>query len=405
MKFALYHPWVYLTGGVERVLLELMRRSSHEWTLYTHHFAPDTTFPELKEFDVVELTPRVSVQRSLMPLVEAAATIARTKLPEDGRDGLLVSSEGLGDFIVARETGPVVCYCHTPLKILHDQSTRDHLREHAMHKYAALRLLAPAFSAADRAAWQSYSHVLSNSRLTRQRIAEAKLRPASDVEVLPAGVDTTLITPGKPRREMQFLVAGRIMWQKNIELAIDAVRVLAQQGVRAPLVIAGAVDRKSEDYLEQLRQRAFGLPVRFVVRPTDDELIELYRTSHALLFTPRSEDFGIVPLEAMAAGTPVLAVNSGGPRETVVDGVTGWLLPPTPEAFAEKMQTLMNESLDMAFFRAAARRRAVEFNWDRMIERIDDVMAQVATENVAETQSRRLSPVNSASGIAAAAPR
>lgn len=405
MKFALYHPWVYLTGGIERVLLELLRHSKHEWTLYTHHFEPDATYPELSDFDVVELTPRVSVQRSLMPLVEAAATIARTRLPDDGRDGLLVSSEGLGDFIVARETGPVVCYCHTPLKILHDVPTREHLREHAMHKYAALRLLGPAFSAADRAAWQGYSHVFSNSRMTRERIAAARLRPASDVEVLEAGVDTSRIKPGKGRREMQFLVAGRIMWQKNIELAIDAVRILAAQGVHAPLVIAGAVDRKSVDYLEELRQRAQGLPVRFVVRPTDDELIALYQSSHAVLFTPRSEDFGIVPLEAMAAGTPVLAVNAGGPRETVVDGVTGWLLPGTPEAFAEKMRALMNESLDMSFFRASARRRATQFCWERMIDRIDEVMAQVAVEGAARTDAPpHLAPARGA-GIVAASQR
>jgi glycosyltransferase involved in cell wall biosynthesis len=223
--------------------------------------------------------------------------------------------------------------------------------------------------------------------------------------VLEAGVDTSRITPGKARREMQFLVAGRIMWQKNIELAIDAVRILAQQGVHAPLVIAGAVDRKSVDYLEQLRQRAAGLPVRFVIRPTDSELIELYRSSHALLFTPRSEDFGIVPLEAMAAGTPVLAVNAGGPRETVVDGVTGWLLPGTPEAFAEKMRGLMSESLDMAFFRAAARRQATHFGWDRMIDRIDEVMVQIAAERNRAAAPRRLSSVDGDAGIAAASPR
>jgi len=405
MKFALYHPWVYLNGGIERVLLELLRRSKHEWTLYTHHFDPDNTYPEFADFDVVELTPRVSVQRSFLPLVEAATTIARTRLPDDGRDGLLVSSEGLGDFIVARETGPVVCYCHTPLKILHDTPTRQHLREQSMHKYAALRLLGPAFSAADRAAWQQYTHIFSNSRQTRERIDAARLRPASDVEVLEAGVDTTRIKPGSSRRERQFLVAGRIMWQKNIELAIDAVRLLAQQGIHAPLVIAGAVDRKSVPYLAALRERAQGLPVRFVIRPSDDELIELYRTSHAVLFTPRSEDFGIVPLEAMAAGTPVLAVNNGGPCETVVDGVTGWLLPPTPQAFADQMRTLVHESFDMAFFRAAARRRANEFCWGRMVDRIDDVMAQVVVEGVAKkAPPPRLAPAASRP-IAAAAPR
>ena len=68
MRFALYHPWVYLTSGLERTLLELFRRSRHDWVLYTHRYQPETTYPELADFDVVELAPRVSVRgTSVMP--------------------------------------------------------------------------------------------------------------------------------------------------------------------------------------------------------------------------------------------------------------------------------------------------------------------------------------------------
>ena len=379
MRFALYHPWVYLTGGIERVLLELQRRSRHDWVIYTHHLDRNRTFPELAE-RVVELAPRVSVRRSLVPLMRAATTIAQTRLPVDGRAGLLVSSEGLGDFVVARNHDePVAVYCHTPLKIVHDPSTRDALRTTSAHKYALMRVLAPAFVAADRAAWRRYVHAFANSAETRRRIAAAGLRDADDVEVLEPGVDLDrfVASPSRPR-EGRFVLAGRIMWQKNIELAIDAVRLLAERGIDAPLVVAGTIDDKSSDYADSLRRRAQGLPIEFRIDISDDELASLYASSNVALFTARNEDFGLVPLEAMAAGTPVLAVDAGGPRETVIDGRTGWLRPATAEAFSLEMQRILTSRREVEEMREPARRRAEEFGWQRMVDRIDDVMEQHA---------------------------
>ena len=91
MRLALYHPWIYLCGGAERVVAEIVDRSRHDWVIYTHHFEPESTFPCLRR-EVVELGPPVSVRRSLSPLVRAAATLTRTRLPEDGSRALLVSS-------------------------------------------------------------------------------------------------------------------------------------------------------------------------------------------------------------------------------------------------------------------------------------------------------------------------
>ena len=117
MRFAVYHPWVYLTGGIERVLSEIVARSEHDWTIYTHHFEADSTFPTLRN-SVVSLAPEVSVRRSLGPLVAACATIAASRLPDDGARALLVSSESVGDLILTRARVPAVCYCLTPLKDL-----------------------------------------------------------------------------------------------------------------------------------------------------------------------------------------------------------------------------------------------------------------------------------------------
>ena len=143
--------------------------------------------------------------------------------------------------------------------------------------------------------------------------------------------------PAAQAREPIFLVAGRMVWQKKLELAIDAMRIAVAMGLAGRLIIAGAVDEKSREYVNGLRARAAGLPITFEEGPSDERLIELYQEATALLFTAPNEDWGIVPLEAMASGTPVIAVASGGPCESVVHGETGWLLPARPKAFADQM--------------------------------------------------------------------
>jgi len=390
VRLALYHPWVYLTSGVERTFVELLKRSRHHWVIYTHHYSPATTYPELQDADIRVLNPPVTVRRSFVPLVIAARRISATRLPVDAGTALLVSSEGLGDFIVNRAPMPAVCFCHTPLKILHDEAARAALREASAAKYAALRVLGPAFSYADRRAWRRYRHVFANSQETRRRIVTARLADAGSVEVLQPGVDLARFgaSPQVGPREEFFLVAGRIMWQKNVELAIDAAATARSIGHDLRVVVAGAVDEKSKPYISALRERAAGLPVTFETNPTDERLTQLYLSAAALLFTARNEDWGMVPLEAMAAGCPVIAVDAGGPRESVVDGVTGWLVTPDPQAFAQRMVDVATASAgDLQQLRDAARDRATAFGWDAFVHRIDDVM-QAAAERGSRAPGR-----------------
>ncbi|HVU61364.1 MAG TPA: glycosyltransferase [Mycobacteriales bacterium] len=387
MKLALYHPWIYVTGGIERTLLNIASRSRHDWTLYTHHYDSASTFPGLRDARIVVLDPQVSVRRALPALAQAAYRISRTELPLRDEQGLLVSSEGLGDFILSRNEVPTVCYCHTPLKILHDPVTRAALRSRSFRKYAALRTLAPGFNAVDRRMWKKYQYVLANSQETAHRIERAGL-PAEEIEVLHPGVDLDQFTlhPTLPR-ERFFLVAGRIMWEKRIELAIQALRVARQNGADASLVIAGGVDSKSRPYLETLRQHAAGLPVEFLIHPSDEELAALYARCMAVVFTAPNEDWGIVPLEAMASGAPVLAVDAGGPRESVIHNVTGWLLPPTPWAFAEQMKIVADDGPNGRLVsRRATRRRAQQFAADTFVQRLDDVMEEVVLSGSVERQ-------------------
>jgi glycosyltransferase involved in cell wall biosynthesis len=378
VRLAVYHPWTYLQGGIERMLVEILRRSRHSWTLYTHRFEAEGTFPELSEASVVELGPRVSVERSLVPLARAAWTIGRSRLPADGSRALLVSSEGLGDLVVARNRLPAVCYCHTPLKILHDPATNAALRKRDPRKAAALAALGRPFSVVDRRMWRRFRHVLVSSEEIRRRLERGRLRPSGPVEILPPGVDLEWFTDDDGPRERFLLVAGRVKWWKNIELAIAGLAAAHRAGAVIPMVIAGAADSLDAEYLASLRRQAEGLPVTFETSLTQERLRELYRRCAALVLPTLNEDFGMVPLEAMACGAPVIAVDSGGPRETVLHGETGWLVEPDAEAFGRTIAIVAGERApDM---RAAARARAERFTWTRFVTRLDAVMEAAGSE-------------------------
>lgn len=380
VRLAVYHPWTYLRGGIERVLVELLERSRHDWTLFTHHYEPSATFPALERHEVVELHPSVSVERRLTPIVGAAWRIGRTRLPLDGHRALLVSCDGLGDLVLARSALPAVCYCHTPLKIRHDPVASAGLRERSRLQHRMVQAFGPAFDAVDRRLWKRYVHAFANSQSTKAKLVAAKLAPSGPIEVLHPGVDLERFhDDGGSRREPFLLVAGRIMWQKRIELAIEAQSFAERDGYDGSLVVAGTVDAKSVSYLDELRRQAQGLRVRFETDLDDDRIAALYRTATALVFTAPNEDFGIVPLEAMASGCPVIAVDRGGVRETVVSGRTGWLLANDARAFARQFREVMSGGAALDPLRVAARERAHEFGWDHFVQRIDEVMERVAS--------------------------
>ena len=319
LRVCLYYPWLYLTSGGERTIIEIVRRSRHRFTILTNEYQPDATFPELGDLDV-RVLPRVPVDRALGSVARAASRILTQRVDLAGFDAVLVVCEGLGDlFVMRRRRLPAVCLCLTPLRVAFD----EHYRARYLDNRPALHRLvvhagARAFRALDRRAWRRYRRVFAISREVKRRIVEGGLARPERVELLHPGVDVTGFTSGPPSRV--FFVPGRIMWTKNLELAIEAFRLFRRTAPGADgwrLCIAGILDRKSEPYLARLRRLAEGDPVDVLIRPSDAEMKALYARCHATLFTAFNEDWGLVLIESMAAGKPPIAVRRGGPLEIV----------------------------------------------------------------------------------------
>jgi glycosyltransferase involved in cell wall biosynthesis len=380
LKIALYYPWIRQTGGIERTILEIVKRSRHRWTLFTNRYDPETTFPGLADLAVVELE-RVSVDRDFGSVLRSAQTIRRQRVDLSVYDALMIHSEGWADlFALNHHSLPTACYCYTPLRSFYDPVYRARQLAAAPRKKLLFSVMEVVFKRLARRAWRHYDHIFVISEEVRQRVIGGKLATPDRLETLNAGVDLEACVPVREYQNY-FLLPGRITWTKNLELGIEAFRRFRRAG-QDPfrLVIAGMVDTKNRDYLEALWKLAGDdTDIEFVLSPTDEELRRLYQRCFGVLFTAINEDWGLVPLEAMAYEKPVVAVDQGGPRETVVPGKTGLLVEPDAESFADGLRTLADAPDRAKAMGRSGREWVRRYSWSHFVNRIDACMEELVT--------------------------
>ena len=237
------------------------------------------------------------------------------------------------DLVISSESGPAkgvitrpdclhVCYCHTPMRYLWD-NWPAYMRSTGRLSRLAMRLLLPSLRQWDCLSAQRVDHFVANSRHVARRIRKYWRREAA---VVHPPVDTKAFTPRAEPGGEHYLCFGRLASYKRVDLAVEVCTRLGR-----PLVVAG-----DGEMMQQLKAKA-GPNVRFVGRQDDAAVRELMSRSRALLF-PGEEDFGIIPVEAMSSGVPVIAYGRGGATETVVDGETGLLFAEqTPESLADAL--------------------------------------------------------------------
>ncbi len=251
---------------------------------------------------------------------------------------------------------PIACYCHFPDLLLAPR--RRGL--YALYRFPLDRLEAAGLAAADR--------VLVNSRFTASVVRATFPRLAAGaLEVVHPGVEVDTTAPPPPSGEPLVLSVNRFDPGKNLALAVDALGALRERLAPAAfaavrLVLAGHFDARLAEaraLAANLEARAAQLglagQVALVRSPSDVERRALLARAACVVYTPSAEHFGIVPLEAMAAARPVVAVNHGGPTETIVHERTGLLAEPTPAAFADALARVLGD--------AAAARRMGEAGW------------------------------------------
>lgn len=385
VKVLLYHPWVYLKGGAEKVLLEYVKHTVNDVRLHAGYLGHNT-FEEL--IPITEVSTNrlfsVGVTRTISSSLKSLLAIVTTRLSKEKADVLLISSEGLGDFLGLvrwRVASRTIAFVHTPLKLVYDNDSIASTKERisTLPFYFFVWVIKPLYKVVNRLIWKRYDFVIANSSETKKRIVEGKLAPASKIKIIYPGtnlVEKSLLTPPHIKFAAKvFLIAGRIMIQKNIEQGIAAFLQANVDG--AKLVIAGHCDAKSQAYLASLLHRYESDAVMFFANPSDDQYKALFQSAYCLVFPPVNEDWGIIPIEAMSFGMPVICSNRGGPSESVIHKKTGLLCDPKIDGFASAISTFANMPVDTYVqYSINARSRSEAFTWATFAQQLDKALVQ-----------------------------
>ena len=310
MRVAIVHYWLVGMRGGEKVV-EALCKLYPDADIFTHVYIPSNILPEINSHRVYESfvskLPRAATKyKTYLPLMP----MALEQLDLRGYDLIISSESGPAKGIIPPSDAVHICYCHSPMRYIwnmyHDYRERSGL---------LTRMLMPTMAHYIRN-WDAISagrvhEFIANSATVAQRIATYYHRSAT---VIHPPVDTEAFDR-VPEQEIgnYHLMVGELVRYKRPELAVEAFNRL-----KIPLIVIGG-----GEMLAELRNMA-GPQVKILGPQPFSVLKHHYARCRALIF-PGEEDFGIVPVEAMASGRPVVAYGKGGVTETVIDGVTGCL--------------------------------------------------------------------------------
>ncbi|HEY7960769.1 MAG TPA: glycosyltransferase [Solirubrobacteraceae bacterium] len=308
-RVAVVHDWLTIPGGSERVVLEMLAMFPQA-ELFTSVYDPRPWPAQITDRPVhtswLNRIPRATrIYPKLLPLMSRAFQ----SFDFSGFDLVLSSSHACAKNVLAPAGVPHVCYCHTPMRYAWDPSFLDE-EEVGRLTRLALPLLLGRLRRQDLAGAARPTAFAANSRYVAQRIERSYGREA---RVIHPPIDVARFLEIDPEPGDYYLALGRVVPYKRVDLAVAACARLGR-----PIKVAG--DGRA---LAGARAAA-GAGAEFLGRVPDAELPALLAGARALLFCAE-EDFGIVPVEAQAAGVPVIAYGVGGVRDSVLDGETGVL--------------------------------------------------------------------------------
>ncbi len=342
MKLALVHDWLNQIGGAEDVLSHLtsVYRDS---PVYTSIYAPDIMPAAYREWDI-----RVTWMNHLPGIYEhhqrylPLYPLAWQQLNLSNYDVVLSNKSGFCHGVRTGTTTLHICYCLAPTRYIWNLDSYLNREQFGTSVRLAARIVARLFRRWDYAAAQRVDHFIAISTEIQERIKRYYHREST---IIYPPVEVAERFAPVDARDDYFLVVSRLVPYKRIDLAVQACTRLG-----LPLLVGG----KGRDR-ERLEAMA-GPTVEFLGFVPDEDLPELFARCRAFIF-PGLEDFGITPVQAQAAGRPVIAFKGGGALDTVIPGKTGLFFEEqTVDSLAAALDSFSAYDFDPATLRAHAMR-------------------------------------------------
>jgi glycosyltransferase involved in cell wall biosynthesis len=361
LKVAIVHDWLVGLGGAERVVESLLKLFP-EADLYTSVYDEQN----LKIFSSKKVKTTFLQHWPLAlkkhQLYASLRPLAFESLDLSGYDLVISSSSAESKGVITPTETVHISYIHTPIRY-YWSGYEEYLKNPGFGLLNPIvRLFMPSMvrklKVWDFAAAQRPDYLLANSEEVSRRIKKYYKR---DSLVINPPVNFDRFSKIKSESGDYYLVVSRFVPYKRVDLAIEACNKLGKK-----LVVAG---RGPE--LSKLRKLA-GKNVKIVENPSDDQIDRLYKNAKAFIFSAE-EDFGITPVESMAAGVPVICYGKAGAAETVIDGVTGTFHDKqTTESLAEAIKRFENTSFD----KSKIKQRAKDFSEGVFLDKLGGYLVE-----------------------------
>jgi len=375
MKLLITQSNLTLKGGAERVVLKIAQH--YKAKIYTAEYVPDATFGGFKDLDVNvigRLGPSSFSYGRVTQGLNYGLTFYNLKLKEDYD---VINAHVSPSHWIRNSNPGVLWYCHTPLRDVYDLYN-FRLSFKKVYEKPVYFLGAAAVRTMDKNVVKKIELVLANSKNTQSRLLKYLKKSSM---VLNGGVDYKDYKYGDPQK--YFLYPSRISPNKRQDYAINAFKLFRKSDTKFEdykLILVGDVskDKFYYDYYKFVQRLAGDAGnVELLTDVDDDKLKALYAGSTGVLFTAINEDYGLVPLEAMASGKPIISVNEGGPKETIVNGKTGFLVNNERE-MANKMRFVAEHgSVARELGKSGIERVRRNYSWNVFFKKFDIALEKV----------------------------
>lgn len=331
-KVAIVHYWWLTLRGGESVVIELLRLYP-DADLFIHVADLDLLKSSLPAnhtgkifFSFINSLP---FSKKIYQKYLFLMPIALEQLDLRNYDLIISSESGPAKGVISDPTSIHICYCHSPMRYIWDLYLDYYENSNYILK-VILPLLIHKLRIWDVASSLRVDHFIANSTFVSKRINKFYRRKST---IIFPPVDCLKFNFER-KRKPHYLYLGQLTRYKRPDIAIEVFNIL-----NLPLIVIGEGEMEKD-----LKSKA-GSNIIFLGRQSNETVQEYLETCRALIF-PGIEDFGIVPVEAMAAGTPVVAFNKGGALDTIVNGLTGLLVDEqTSSAFIEAVLKIENKEM------------------------------------------------------------